>query len=136
MNRISANFDFLEKHDEQLVRLGALAERYFKEDPNTCLIKLRQFGEVLAQLTTAKAGLLQHFPIYYLRATFASRLSAVGVPDTFVAQMLGHSTTSILPSYAKAIDEYRRDAIRKLDELRKTEVATTSPGPPTSPTIN
>lgn len=80
---------------------------------------------------------LPHFPIYYLRATFASRLSAVGVPDTFVAQMLGHSTTSILPSYAKAIDEYRRDAIRKLDELRKTAVTTTSPRrPPTSPTIN
>jgi type I restriction enzyme R subunit len=58
MKTISANFDFLGKHDAQLVRLGALAERYFKEDPNTCLIKLRQFGEVLAQLTAAKAGLL------------------------------------------------------------------------------
>ena len=58
MKPISANFDFLGKHDAQLVRLGALAERYFKEDPNTCLIKLRQFGEVLAQLTAAKAGLL------------------------------------------------------------------------------
>lgn len=30
----------------------------FKDDPNTCLIKLRQFGEALAQLTAAKAGLL------------------------------------------------------------------------------
>jgi type I restriction enzyme, R subunit len=39
------------------VRLGALAERYFRDDPNTCLIKLRQFGEVLAQLVAAKAGL-------------------------------------------------------------------------------
>lgn len=58
MKSMSANFDFLGKHDAQLVRLGALAERYFKEDPNTCLIKLRQFGEVLAQLTAAKAGLL------------------------------------------------------------------------------
>jgi len=57
MQTISANFDFLGKHDAQLVRLGALAERYFKEDPNTCLIKLRQFGELLAQLTAAKAGL-------------------------------------------------------------------------------
>jgi len=53
----SANFDFLRVHDEQLVRLGALAERYFTADPNTCLIKLRQFGEALAQLTAAKAGL-------------------------------------------------------------------------------
>jgi type I restriction enzyme R subunit len=58
MNPVSANFDFLGKHDAQLVRLGVLAERYFKDDPNTCLIKLRQFGEVLAQLTAAKAGLL------------------------------------------------------------------------------
>jgi type I restriction enzyme R subunit len=57
MKSISANFDFLGTHDAQLVRLGALAERYFKDDPNTCLIKLRQFGEVLAQLTAAKAGL-------------------------------------------------------------------------------
>lgn len=54
----SANFDFLSAHDTQLVRLGALAERYFKDDPNTCLMKLRQFGEFLAQLTAAKAGLL------------------------------------------------------------------------------
>jgi hypothetical protein len=53
----SANFDFLARHDAQLLRLGALAERYFRDDPNTCLIKLRQFGEVLAQLVAAKAGL-------------------------------------------------------------------------------
>jgi hypothetical protein len=58
MKEISANFDFLGTHHAQLVRLGGLAERYFKDDPNTCLIKLRQFGEVLAQLTAAKSGLL------------------------------------------------------------------------------
>ncbi len=52
----TANFGFLAQHDAQLVRLGALSERYFRDDPNTCLIKLRQFGEVLAQLVAAKAG--------------------------------------------------------------------------------
>src|ERR1700680_174634 len=55
----SSNFSFLAAHDAQLVRLGALAERYFKEDPNTCLIKLRQYGETLAQLVAAKAGLFR-----------------------------------------------------------------------------
>ena len=30
----SANFGFLTTHDPQLVRLRALAERYFREDPN------------------------------------------------------------------------------------------------------
>lgn len=53
----SANFDFLAPHDGQLVRLGALAERFFRVDPNTCIIKLRQFAELLAQLTAVKAGL-------------------------------------------------------------------------------
>ena len=57
MKKLSANFDFLSAHSLQLTRLGGLAERYFKDDPNTCLIKLRQFGEVLAQLTAAMAGL-------------------------------------------------------------------------------
>ena len=55
----SANFSFLAVYDAQLVRLGALAERYFKEDPATCLIKLRQYGETLAQLAAAKAGLFR-----------------------------------------------------------------------------
>jgi type I restriction enzyme R subunit len=53
----SPNFAFLRVHDPQLVRLGALAEKYFADDPNTCLIKLRQFGEVLAQMTAANVGL-------------------------------------------------------------------------------
>lgn len=56
----SPNFAFLQSHDPQLVRLGTLAERYFADDPNTCLIKLRQFGEVLAQLTAAKVGLYSY----------------------------------------------------------------------------
>ena len=41
-----------------------------------------------------------------------------GVPDLFVAQMIGHSSPSILQTYSKAIDEYRRDAIRKLEQMR------------------
>lgn len=41
------------------MRLGALAERYFHDDPNTCLIKLRQFAELLAQLIAAKTGLYE-----------------------------------------------------------------------------
>ena len=54
MNNQPSNFTFLAAHDQQLVRLATLAERYFKDDPNTCLIKLRQFGELLAQLTARR----------------------------------------------------------------------------------
>lgn len=50
------NFAFLAEHDSQLVRFGMLAERYFPEDPNTCLIKLRQLTELLAQLVASRTG--------------------------------------------------------------------------------
>jgi type I restriction enzyme, R subunit len=52
----SLNFGFLSEHDEQLVRFAALAERYFADDPNTCLIKLRQFAELLAQSVAARTA--------------------------------------------------------------------------------
>jgi type I restriction enzyme, R subunit len=52
-------FLFLKQHDIQLVRLGALAERYFHDDANTCLIKLRQFGELIAQVIAVRTGLFQ-----------------------------------------------------------------------------
>jgi integrase len=67
--------------------------------------------------TLTDAG-LNFFVVYNLRHSYASRRSAAGVSDLFVAQMIGHSTPSILQKYSKAIDEYRRDAVRKLENLR------------------
>jgi integrase len=67
---------------------------------------------------TLEGAKVQRFVLYNLRHTFASRLSAAGVSDLFVAQMIGHSSPSILQIYSKAIDEYRRDAVRKLEEMR------------------
>jgi type I restriction enzyme, R subunit len=54
----SANFEFLKPVDAQLFRLAALAEHYFRADPNTCLLKLRQFAELMARDVGARAGLL------------------------------------------------------------------------------
>jgi integrase len=67
---------------------------------------------------TLKEAGVPRFVLYNLRHSYASRLSAAGVSDLFVAQMIGHSSPSILQTYAKAIDEYRRDAVRKLEEMR------------------
>jgi integrase len=47
---------------------------------------------------------LEYFWIYNLRHTFAG---AAVVSDLFVAQMIGHSTPSILQKCSRAIDEYR-----------------------------
>ena len=56
-NNIRSNFDMLHAYEEPLWRLGALAERYFAEDPNTSLLKLRQLSELLAQSLAARTGL-------------------------------------------------------------------------------
>jgi type I restriction enzyme R subunit len=53
----SANFGFLAEHDQLFVELAGTAERAFSSDPNTTLIKLRQFGEALAQHLAALSGI-------------------------------------------------------------------------------
>ena len=55
--RLQSNFSQLKVHDEQLERLGLLAERYFADDPNTCLLKLRQLAEGIAQSVASRVGL-------------------------------------------------------------------------------
>jgi integrase len=66
---------------------------------------------------------LPYFWIYHLRHTLASRLTHAGVAPLFVAQIIGHFSTSILSTYARAADEYKRDAIHKLEHLRETHVS-------------
>ena len=82
------------------------------------LVHIRSVKKAWA--STLRAAGIDFFPIYNLRATFASRLSAAGEPDLLVAQMIGHSSPGILQTYAKAIDEYRRQAIHKLENFRRT----------------
>jgi integrase len=71
--------------------------------------------------TLTKAG-LPLFPIYYLRHTFASRLTTAGVSPLTIAQMLGHSSTQIVPRYAQVMDQNRLDAMKKLEGLRQTAI--------------
>jgi type I restriction enzyme R subunit len=56
MQPTTANFEFLRPQGQQLVRLAAQAEHYFRTDPNTSLIKLRQFAELLAKEVAARTG--------------------------------------------------------------------------------
>lgn len=55
----SENFDFLSVHEAKLVRLGALAERYFREDPVATIFRLRQFAELMSKLIAARHALYQ-----------------------------------------------------------------------------
>jgi integrase len=68
------------------------------------------------------AGLPNGLLLYELRHTLATRLTQAGVSPLFVAQILGHTGTTILNTYVIAVDEYRRDAIHKLEKLRQAQV--------------
>ncbi len=87
MPPLRSNFAHLHQHDQQLVRLGMLAERYFADDPNTALLKLRQLTEVLAQILATKVGIYtsreeaQHHLLY--------RLQDQGILPREIAQLFG-----------------------------------------------
>lgn len=55
---MQSNFEFLQVHDLRLFRFAYLAEKYYRDDPNTSLIKLRQFGELITQLIAQKNGII------------------------------------------------------------------------------
>lgn len=52
------NFAFLSEYDPLFLQLAQSAERAFSADPNTTLIKLRQFAEAIAQEVAARSGIV------------------------------------------------------------------------------
>lgn len=110
----SPNFAFLAAHDELLARFGGQAERYFATDPNTALIKLRQFTEVLAQQVAARSGVPSD-DISLL--DLLSRLWDRGVLSPEVSQLL-HGIRKAGNAAAHDNTGTRRDALHQLKMAR------------------
>ena len=106
------NFEFLEQYDEQLLRLGSLAERYFEDDPNTCLMKLRQFAELLAQQLAARMGLYTTSEEPF--ATLLQRLRA----ERAIPREAGDLFHQLRKSGNKAVHEHRDDHASALTALK------------------
>jgi integrase len=64
--------------------------------------------------TLRKAG-VPYFPLYELRHTFATRLSAGGVADHFVTQMLRQGDAGVFKRYSQAKLNMMREALDRLD---------------------
>ena len=62
--------------------------------------------------TLEKAG-VRYFPLYNLRHTFASRLSAGGVADRFVTLLLRQGDATVFKRYSHADLQMKRDALAK-----------------------
>jgi integrase len=100
-------------------RLGPEFSQYVFANPQQPQTHLRSARS--SWPSTLKAVGMPYFWLYDLRHTFASRLTEAGVSPIFVAQIMGHSSPNILQTYAKAIDEYRRSAISKLESFLKAQ---------------
>ena len=68
-----------------------------------------------------KAAVLGDRRVYDLRSTFATRANAARATEQTLAHLLGHASTTILPTYAKAMDENTRSAMAGLDQLRQAQ---------------
>jgi integrase len=65
--------------------------------------------------TTLQRASIPHFSLYELRHTFATRLSAGGVADHFVAQALRQDDSAVFKRYSQAKLEMLRQALGQLD---------------------
>jgi integrase len=64
--------------------------------------------------TLRKAG-VPYFRIYDLRSTYATRLSAGGVADEWVTQLLRQGDAKVFKKYSQMKLQMKREALGKLD---------------------
>lgn len=79
--------------------------------------------------TLRRAG-VPYFPLYHLRHTFATRLSAGGVADHFVTQMLRQGDSRVFKRYSQAKLMMMREALAKLDRQANEHGASSSTAAP------
>ncbi|MHB8499695.1 MAG: tyrosine-type recombinase/integrase [Candidatus Acidiferrales bacterium] len=85
-----------------------------KSDPE------RQIGSVRKAHDAAveKAGIKDHFRLYDLRHTFATRAVAAGVDLPTLGAILGHTTVQMTMRYVHPAEEQKRVAVGKLEGYR------------------
>jgi integrase len=64
------------------------------------------------------AGIKQHFRLYDLRHTFATRAVAAGVDLPTLSAILGHTSIQMTMRYVHPAEEQKRSAVGKLETFR------------------
>ncbi len=80
----------------------------------------RQIGSVRKAHDAAveNAGITEHFRLYDLRHTFATRAVAAGVDLPTLGAILGHTTVQMTMRYVHPAEEQKRVAVGKLEGYR------------------
>ena len=98
----STNFDFLQEHDPLFVELAASAERAFASDPNTTLIKLRQFAEAIACFSEVAFG-FKH-PEWQPLSYFEAGRCYVQLKNVTAARKMLTAVVKEFPKHARVKD--------------------------------
>ncbi|MGB9245654.1 MAG: hypothetical protein WCC03_20065, partial [Candidatus Acidiferrales bacterium] len=66
--------------------------------------------------------------LYDCRSTFCSRMYAAGIQPVLIELLMGHAGSGLIHTYAKADDDFKRDAAAKLEAFitSKTPAENTS----------
>ena len=115
----SPNFGFLAKHDVVLVKFAALAERYVFDDANSALVKLRQFGELLAEHCAAYAGIALDEQESFRGVL--DKLWNAGVTGSQISQLF-HGLRKAGNEAAHSHAGDRREALHQLQMARKLAI--------------
>ena len=81
--------------------------------------------------TLRRAG-IPYFRIYDLRSTYATRLSAGGVTDEWVTQMLRQGDAQVLKKYSQMKLQMKREALVKLNRHANEMTGALCQNPPVS----
>lgn len=83
---------------------------FYPRNPAKHLLQVRKtWARALKDANVAKRRL------YDCRSTFCSRMYAAGIQQFLVELLMGHAGNSLVHTYAKADDDFKRDAAAKLE---------------------
>jgi hypothetical protein len=77
---------------------------------------------------TLRRAKIAHFRIYDLRSTYATRLSAGGVADEWVTQLLRQGDAKVFKKYSQMKLQMKREALVKLNRMANEQNMNQDPG--------
>jgi integrase len=69
-----------------------------------------------------RAGIQDHFRLYDLRHTYATRAAQAGIDVLTLVSLLGHTTVQMTSRYVHPTDQHKREAARKLEAYNAEKI--------------
>jgi integrase len=96
---------------------------FYPKDPSRHLLHVRK-----SWVHALKDANVEKRRLYDCRSTFCSRMYAAGIQPVLIELLMGHAGSGLVHTYAKADDDFKRDAAAKLEAFNasKTPAENTS----------